>query len=1117
MSREDAFRVAGLEYLKREDYWQEKWDGEEDIVYTLAVFLDSIASPWLNIIGKPEFKIHPQFIYEDFPLTDLLIPLLETKAPIRNLIPLLKTYIKGANNQEGEMAILSGLIVDSVGFFPDLENLLNTSSSKTREKVVAFLARRYQDIRGVIQLQADDKKIWQLDLNPSENQEADSILIFNWLIETIAKSGKLPKMPPYADKDTLGGYGHNTYNAEFYANWLLAYEDGYKYNFAVILDVLGKELDSLSIMPAIHKSQLKNFDWFTKWGVEPIPPNYHQVDIEEQWTDMCNLFLNSNFGDFEEDLAPPGLLIYHREREALKLKGAFRDDLYCLYLLVNKKTQKGIIDNMDSITEDFPTLIELIQRVQKEPNMLRRARRFYWLAQYTEFVSGIHINLFQQACATAFQIKKSAYCRFRAVERLLNIAPLYELEHLWKRAYDFCLEIPDPNNRARGLARLSRFIVDEENKKHLYNEIIANLLKIKEVENRNIAFNELKPVLISSEEYSKVKSSILKNSNLREKFTILNLSSLNIINTKYHTTGWTPLIISSFCNQIERFFNQEKDINLDWQFLLKDEFEGSKEFILDRLVAGKWELIKLSTDLLSVINSLLDKTISAHIHPLLPYIEPLHKGSSSTIFRWMDSTDTYLAQYAALYLIELGVMNKKIIEKIEAILVDGDDIGRYRASMALHGPKVFIGNPDFQWRTSMIGLESLLALARLYEKLRKYNMGKSNIIRWTWMNIVHDSEMIMRKLIEKAQEKRKDEQLAIKIINEICLLMPSAANPFFNVFKSNNISLMKETQYALLKMTSQNNFDVPELNDQQLKGYEQHEEILNEVGVSIPDRQNNILATIQSCSEDSSNEVINLSKRVEEAEAAIQALLTTNSPNSMVYQVGDDANRSAGVAKSLIEKGIYIELLFGWIKFRTQQKNKERWESFLNATLLEIASFVAKESPATTINLLRELDLSNNLTQAFKNESWFFGRLSALFLIGYLEKMPAELPQLLRLAFEDIGDVQVVALEMIQNIRNVDQTLIDPLLEMLNDKNASIAYTAAKILTTIGRNEKTSKDNRQKILKELSIIVENKDAKKGIFTLKKFGKGVTEGYNLDYIGQLDQALYQNIIEIMGIA
>lgn len=179
--------------------------------------------------------------------------------------------------------------------------------------------------------------------------------------------------------------------------------------------------------------------------------------------------------------------------------------------------------------------------------------------------------------------------------------------------------------------------------------------------------------------------------------------------------------------------------------------------------------------------------------------------------------------------------------------------------------------------------------------------------------------------------------------------------------------------------------------------------------------------------------------------------------------------------------------------------------------LLCIVAVYAEYSPDAFARLARKLDLEPLLLKAIKSDL-LVGRVAAVELLRYLDKISADSLSALQEALKDTVEVVKAVMETFTRLRRIEGEVIETLIKNLSSPSASIAYTSAQVLSLVGRNDRTPPEQRKRILQALVEAIRNPRSRRGIYMLS----GAKQNVRSLYIERLDQALLQALIEVSGL-
>jgi hypothetical protein len=227
-------------------------------------------------------------------------------------------------------------------------------------------------------------------------------------------------------------------------------------------------------------------------------------------------------------------------------------------------------------------------------------------------------------------------------------------------------------------------------------------------------------------------------------------------------------------------------------------------------------------------------------------------------------------------------------------------------------------------------------------------------------------------------------------------------------------------------------------------------------------------------------------------------------------------NASEKYAVIIDDEPEIFQLLVTWLA--TTLANSVCNEGYFHklTVLLADVAVYAELSPATFINLARENNLEPLLAETVKKHDWIPGRVAAIKLIGYLDKITTNTVNALQEALLDDYEVERAAIETFTRMRRIEGNMLDQLFEQLDDDSAKVAYTSAQILSLLGRSERTKPEQRKLILKKLADAVRSPNSNRGLYEMIGTGQGSDSFLRLSYQGKLNQAFFQALLEVSGV-
>ncbi len=294
-------------------------------------------------------------------------------------------------------------------------------------------------------------------------------------------------------------------NAEIWAEWLSGLRgDDPLYSYAVILDTLGKNLQSASALINIQFAHNRKYNEFTQWQPLIIPPVY----------------------DTYADIVGEALTVAHQSRsETMKylfhagmmtfMGIDYQDypdlqaDALAAALLIPPEFQAPVIQPLDATFLQLPVhelTVQIIGRVLAITDPAVRSRALWRLGQYTYYWQNFS---FRNLAIEAAEQIVDPLRRSRAFERLIHSVPSWQREQLKEKALKAARNITDANNRARAFARLALY---ENNTKRwsLLSDALQVAKKIVSEQQLVDTLQELHPYLVENEQLIQKYDDIIK-------------------------------------------------------------------------------------------------------------------------------------------------------------------------------------------------------------------------------------------------------------------------------------------------------------------------------------------------------------------------------------------------------------------------------------------------------------------------------------------------------------------------------------------------------------------------------------------------------------------------------
>jgi hypothetical protein len=1114
----DSVREGFINNLRRRPYWREGWDGD-DVVYNLAVYLDTECGTGYKAAQRSAPAFDPVFICLDTVLTSFLLPRLRNRVPGEVLLaPLLEIARTRDDPMRCASALLGALAVDPAAAYDDLVQLSRDPSRRGVVRVLLNLLRQRLDLLGDAVVLHSASGVLQPELGhldgflPSEKWE-DALSVF---IRSACMV--LPGPPQNLD---LVPWMHRPYaNAELWARWMSGVGDDAKYSFAVVLDTIGKRIHSADAVANFHRTEGTRFQDYTTWYLDPVPP---------VWTDTADLFGDSVTIAQEsrsvalEELLPIGLMCRSGVRwdEAPHL----RTDALAATLLLADAQARSVLEELEpdlAVTSRAELEHEIVERVLRISDPVIHARALWRISQRLAYWG--NLNLLDAAVNAAGRIGLPLQ-RARALERLIEGVPPSMRAALLQRLEAAVRDIPDADNRVRALCRLA-LLSPREQGERLFREAVGALSSVpgdaQRVNTLVLMRNVLLENALSVEALDEIAETEADPWYRHKAMGLLSFELAGLHSVLEQPVHHAPVVLHALVADtiglLER--NQESDDRW-WRLANREQREAAFEMLLADIARTDDGMLPFTPVVHSSMNALAADGGIDLAAELLPHLALSRARVVPELHAWLENpAHPSFRSYASLMAAENGQLEAAMLPQVLELLQHGKDIVRYRAALVLHSDQVFIGKSDPRHRASVLGLDGILRIGEFSIQMREQGrLGASNSARWTWVNVVFDDPGILDGLVGVVLGDPGQRKAASQVLGTVYNLSESARTRLVELVLAHREGPAAEPLLLGLCSAShkQLKFTVPERYQEELAVYWRSLPApLDEVAQGLPDRIASVAGVITECVERAGGAV---------APATLEAALQERyirAPESSPEQIGAcgtywltaDPPKAHAAAQGLAESAAALRSLFTWLRAVLAEPVGDV-SPFVRRrdTLLEIAGSCGRHSPATVFNLIDELDLQDALATAAMLDTDFNARAGAVTLLGYSRTPGRGFLAALKSAMTDTAEVQQAALATLRRLRYVDLQLLSELIDTLRSDDAVLTYAASRLLSVMARHEKTGDDERKAIFRALSSALRDRRARHSVCAFEHVGGKMW----ISRTGTLAQRHYQSLLEIVSIS
>lgn len=1144
--------VRETELARKREYYIGRW-GAGDTIYNIAVYLDSNMGGRLQRVRLlPVFE--PEAIYRDSALTPLLRSALHNGKAGHELIPLLWQRWENANDDTTRIDALTALALVGEDVIPAIEHAIATSN--TRPLAQAVLTKCTQISYGlsdaVVRAISARTKPEPGKKTEEGTKEPSNLLAIlghlqgvlspqQWIdiFTALVRMSNLYNNQPllYQTFEQVSDERARRHVAvEYWVYRLLGGpSDDLIYDFAVALDKIAASdpyflCGSLNLLARAQNRQWQGYR--TTWEGETLPPRWRdQQDLPLEVMDAIERI--------RSEAIRPGFLNVVRSvfLDAMVKLTPHQPDLIPELLLFNRvnihsgeRVEQALLTHLPAYYPQGAGLDALIEAI---PVPYYRARALLRLARQTITARA---SLLTQVVEVADQIM-DPHQRCRVYEYLMPYLDGTELTKVLEAAVTSAYAIVDPDDKVRALVRLAQRL-NLQRQHDLLQDTLDTLSAITDEHERAETLHEIRPLLAGHKELAGAaiaQARTIVDPWSRARALGMYGHQLNmILDQLQHYSGtqanlWIPVVLGLTIQDLLGYFNEETGYDRQWQAVS----EGDPLVTEQLYLAGMRQGLTLTRVAAQSLDAHLQRGHQALVHRFLPLMQHATPDALAFVEGWVNYWwDEAVANHAALLLAEQGrQLNAQTIHGLLRLIRGAEDRSRIRAALVLHGEITVIKRERRFFRASELGAEVFEALASAYLQLKDSDPGIAVIVAWTYADILYDSPKLIEQWVTTMQTEAPSARQAEVNLSHIRDLTVAGGEALKAAFGAGHPGVQRSILLSLCRFYQSENSVAASLD---LEPWIRT--VLPSTAASIeglPLWPNPIIAATQQALDLAAHE--SLTNQVTTAEQALESSIVrvtriietkTQSEITTLFQTIGDAkvylsgtggsifkHRSEKYALLTNDIEASLPLLVTWLA--TTLRSNIQDDGFLTkrSLLLVAVAIYASEAPSTFVNLARKEALEPLLAAVIRHHDWVPGRVAAIKLIEHIDKLAPDTIDALQHALYDVQDVQRAAVACITRLRHVEGSLIDRLIENLEHESTMRAYTSVRLLTVLGRSEYTPAEQRRRIVTAIARVLRTPRAQRGIYEMEGDGNSEDNFFKLGYLGRLDQALFQALIDM----
>jgi len=599
---------------------------------------------------------------------------------------------------------------------------------------------------------------------------------------------------------------------------------------------------------------------------------------------------------------------------------------------------------------------------------------------------------------------------------------------------------------------------------------------------------------------------------------------------------WALLGLSHGVEELSFRFAERDEIAGLWKQVLDGNNSGTAVYQLQQ--KGK-DGLKLDVLAFRTITRLAEEQAEEELNCLLPLLEKPESTVLPLIAPWIKHERHDFRQLAALLQAEASRVSVDNIDLVVDCLKSHSDRLRFRAMIAVHGPKPYSDQINRTLSTSSMTKELFDRLAQL----ESVNTGivdpmVGQVLVWMNHNLVHDSVELLDEAIELLKSAREEDR---RVGKNIVLRMEKPTNAVWQrlVYHLFLASVAQEDLLkSLLSVVAKQCYRDSPLRDTLFHSPKKVKSFLDEKflpllenTLSLPVKVSMIQVALEyalNTPVSISGDTINIARQKLLDQLKINFLQAYNEGDQAFYQAMKQAGSGGYVAhdgicrdgKILAEKIIEIpgqtELLIKWTLQEIDDElidydSSER----IGGYLAIIAANIAILRPETVLSLVERSYFRDLLIETIESHPFWLARQGAISMLASMGELDERALKSLAKALQDVSYPSEQARNCFIYFRSlINQRVLDQLFLNLERGPGLVMQTSVQILSEVARHEKTEVAVRQQIIKRMADYLRmtiNAPLKRR--AIYRWEDGADSPV---FLTTLDHVLYGELIKIVGL-
>lgn len=531
--------------------------------------------------------------------------------------------------------------------------------------------------------------------------------------------------------------------------------------------------------------------------------------------------------------------------------------------------------------------------------------------------------------------------------------------------------------------------------------------------------------------------------------------------------------------------------------------------------------LQLSTGVVQFVEEALKSDDHEVVAALISKFQKLDASTIAIAEQCLNSKHETVKRYGALLLAEAGKFSPQVMAPLVSWLerdAEGDDLGRHRAAIALHGT----GGGEPRITVTQVGKETLFLAHKLQDRLLGINPQVAQVLTWFHERIVHDDRQLLQECIARCEADPND-AIARPVLKRICRVEPLAWPVILGALESSSAVVQTSLFYALTSISVKKN--LPDRHWPAIYNALSRWNSLEHM--QFVTDEPDLLVTAAYAAANARTDVADVAMTTYLAGLKSVGNLLNESSDQLrtsllglgnTHYVGTDWNLKLRQAASKFDRNKpAFSTLLEWLAALLQEDPNDPPDTspylYMRSNLLSLSAIVARRLPEQFQKAAARLDgLPALLLEVVRHHHTFTGREAAISLLGYLRKVDCLTIEALRRSLIDVAPVQNAALAAAAELREFQNEVLPELEANCQHVSANVRYVTAQLMLALSRNVYLDPSLSGVLGGMLAKSVSEQRHDDEVYLLEE----TDWNFRIRNVGRLEAALHKALIQISGV-